>query len=140
VWDAVKRVPVGPPIEQRSNIEEAAFGPDPTIVATRSDDGAARLWDVAKQQVIGPTLHDRGIVAALAFSPDGATFAAASDKIVQLLKLPRPVEGEPGRVALWTQVVTGLEIDKDGAVGVLDAKTWHERSERLEKLGGEPLP
>jgi hypothetical protein len=34
---------------------------------------------------------------------------------------------------------TGLTLDEGSDVQVLDAKTWHERRERLEKLGGPPV-
>jgi hypothetical protein len=40
---------------------------------------------------------------------------------------------------LWTQVITGLEVDDLTAARVLDAATWRERRERLEKLGGPPV-
>jgi hypothetical protein len=36
-------------------------------------------------------------------------------------------------------VITGLEVDDLTAVRVLHAATWHERRERLEKLGGPPV-
>ena len=34
---------------------------------------------------------------------------------------------------------TGLTLDERGDIRELDAKTWHERRERLEKLGGPPV-
>lgn len=40
---------------------------------------------------------------------------------------------------LWTQVITGLEVDELTAVRVLGAADWHERRARLEKLGGPPV-
>ena len=39
---------------------------------------------------------------------------------------------------LWTQVITGLEVDELTAVRVLDAATWQQRRDRLQKLGGPP--
>ena len=41
---------------------------------------------------------------------------------------------------VWTQVITGLEVDEFAAVRVLDAATCQERRERLQKLGGPPAP
>jgi hypothetical protein len=35
-------------------------------------------------------------------------------------------------------VATGLRIGADGVVVPLDAETWWERRQRLEKLGGPP--
>jgi hypothetical protein len=41
---------------------------------------------------------------------------------------------------LWTQVITGLEVDELTAVRVLDAAAWQQRRDRLQKLGGPPAP
>jgi hypothetical protein len=50
------------------------------------------------------------------------------------------IQGDPERIMLWPQVITGLEVDDLTAVRVLDAKTWQERKDRLQKLGGPPVP
>ena len=39
---------------------------------------------------------------------------------------------------LWTQVITGLEVDELTAAHVLDAATWQQRRQRLQELGGPP--
>lgn len=39
---------------------------------------------------------------------------------------------------LWTQVITGFEVDELTAVRVLDAATWKQRRQRLQELGGPP--
>jgi len=39
----------------------------------------------------------------------------------------------PERILLWTQVITGFEVDELTAVHVLDAATWHERRARPGK-------
>jgi hypothetical protein len=33
-----------------------------------------------------------------------------------------------------------IEVDEHGNARVLTAAEWHERRERLEKLGGPPVP
>jgi hypothetical protein len=53
-------------------------------------------------------------------------------------KTRRIVQGTPEHILLWCDVRTGLTLDEYGDVRVLDAKTWRERRERLEKLGGAP--
>jgi hypothetical protein len=83
-------------------------------------------------------------VIAAAFSPDGKSVITASfDKMGRLWgrlwNAPRPVPGSPEHILLWCEVRTGLTLDERGDVRVLDAKTWHERRERLEKLGGPPV-
>jgi hypothetical protein len=40
---------------------------------------------------------------------------------------------------LWIQVITGLEVDEQAAVHVLDAATSQQRRQRLQELGGPPV-
>jgi hypothetical protein len=54
--------------------------------------------------------------------------------------VPQPICGDPERIMLWAQVITGLEVDELTAVRFLDAKTWQQRRDRLQKLGGRPVP
>jgi WD40 repeat protein len=75
----------------------------------------------------------------VALSADGKTALTGSDdKTARLWHVPQPMRGDPERIMLWTQVITGLEVDELGAVHVLDAATWQERHDRLQKLGGPP--
>jgi hypothetical protein len=48
------------------------------------------------------------------------------------------VEGDAGRIVLWAQVLTGMELDGGGVARVLDAAAWRQRRERLEAAGGPP--
>ena len=89
--------------------------------------------------LIGPPLQHQGPVVAVAFSPDGKTVLTGGDKTARLWPAPAPLPGEPERILLWAQVITGMEVDH-GAVRVLDASTWEERCRWLDKLGGPPVP
>ena len=57
----------------------------------------------------------------------------------RLWQIPSPVQGDPEQVLVWTQVITGLELDEYGFVRVLDAATWQQRRQRLLELGGPPV-
>jgi hypothetical protein len=48
------------------------------------------------------------------------------------------VEGRGERVALWAQVLTGMELDADGVARLLDPAAWQERRRRLAERGGPP--
>jgi hypothetical protein len=52
--------------------------------------------------------------------------------------IPKPA-GDPERTMLWTQVITGLEVDDLTAVHVRDAAIWQQRRQRLQELGGPPV-
>ena len=53
---------------------------------------------------------------------------------------PAPIKGDVRRIVLWTQVITGQELDEAGTVGFLDRDTWIKRRLELQALGGPPIP
>ena len=71
-------------------IQDIAFAPDSSLLASGSLDGSVRLWDAATGEPIGPPLRigleDPPTVDSVAISPDGSLLGAASDD---------------GRVRLW---------------------------------------
>ena len=81
-----------------------------------------------------------------AFSPDGKKLHLNySDLFGQrkqewLIDVPQPVRGTPEYLRLWIEVLTVSEQDSSGGVTELDYKTWQERFQRLQKLGGPPTP
>ena len=62
---------------------------------------------------------------------------AATRSLSQIWKFPQSRRGDPERIMLWPQVITGLEVDELTAVRVLDP-TWRQRRQRLQELGGPP--
>jgi hypothetical protein len=53
------------------------------------------------------------------------------------------VAGTVGQIVLWSQVVSGMELDRVGVARVLDTDAWHQRRQRLGDLGkssGSPTP
>jgi WD40 repeat protein len=116
-----------------------ALSPDGATLLTGAG-SAARLWDVRTGKALGPPVQCPGPVAALAFRPDSTAFLTGSlDGTVRLSRVPVPVEGDVDRVGLWVRVLTGLELDENGAVRVLDGPTWWRLRRRLQEQGG-PAP
>jgi WD40 repeat protein len=148
LWDVATGKPLGPPLHQgkggstpaRTSVLAVALSPDGKTALTRSSDGVVRFWEVATGKPIGPPLAHPGRVCAVAFSPDGKTARTGTEKEVRRWEVPAPVDGDVRRIVLWSQTVTGTELDPGGAVQVLDSPTWQERRRRLEELGGPPRP
>jgi Flp pilus assembly protein TadD len=118
-----------------------AFSPNGQAVLTGSLDGTARLWSAASGQALTPPLRHRGPVTAVAFSPDGKVLlTACRDKTVRLWPMPVALKEDPQRIKLWSQVLTGTEMDDRGELHVLDARTWQQRRQQFTQRGGSPLP
>ena len=45
---------------------------------------------------------------------------------------------EAERLHVWTELLTGLELDEQGGMRFLDADEWEQRRARLAELGGAP--
>jgi WD40 repeat protein len=145
LWDARTGKPIAPPLLHHRPVQFVTFSPDGRTVMTGGEDTAVRFWDTATGLPLGAPLRGRertGNFFAGAFAPDGKSVAASGAMGFGALIADRPGElsGDPERVTLWLQTLTGLALSADGVVGALDADQWQERRKRLEQLGGPPAP
>jgi WD40 repeat protein/serine/threonine protein kinase len=149
LWEAATGKPIGPPLLHQDPVYAVALSADGKTALTGSSDKTARLWETATGKLIGPPLLHQDPVHAVALSADGKTAVTTSrdeaptgsrDETARLWHVPQPMRGDPERIMLWTQVITGLEVDELTAVRFLDAATWQQRRQRLQELGGPPTP
>ena len=118
--------PLSPPLEHDRLVCAAAFSPDGKLCVT-----GKRL---------GPPLLHSGSVQQVAFWHDGKTvLTAGEDKIARFWQLPTPVDGDTEQIELWSQVLTGMELEADGGGRVLDVTTWQQRRAKLEDSGFHSL-
>jgi serine/threonine protein kinase/WD40 repeat protein len=112
------------------------LSPDGKLALTRVVAGL-QFWDVGTGRPVGKPL---GIDAdaQVNFSPDSRSLLYPGP--ARLLEITQPLEGDPARLRLWVEVITGRELDAGGEVAELDTKAWQERYDRLQKLGGPPTP
>jgi hypothetical protein len=72
----------------------------------------------------------------VAFWHDGKTvLTAGEDQLARFWQLATPVAGDAEQLELWSQVVTGTELEASGGVRVLDATTWQKRRVKLTDSG-----
>lgn len=147
-WDASNGRPLGPPLRLTGGVWRVVPSPDGASFAVLTSDGpqatAARLWDRATGKPLGPPLRHQSRVFICAFAPDGRTLLTGSvkDDPSRLWTIPDPVPSDVpvSRVALWVQVLTGMELTASDGVRILNAQEWRQRHDELNRLGGPPLP
>jgi len=139
LWDAATGKPLGAVLQHQYAVVSVAYSPDGKTVLTGSHDKTARLWDAANGKPLGKAFLHQGGVRAVAYSPDARTVITCSDdSTARLWKVPRALDGDSERVLLWSQIITGCEIDEHGNPRVLGADEWRQRRDHLDKLGGPP--
>jgi WD40 repeat protein len=75
---AMRNLPLSPPLQHQNRVMSVAFSPDGTRVVTASYDGTARVWDADTRKPRSPPLQHQGGVVSAAFSPDGTRVVTAS--------------------------------------------------------------
>jgi WD40 repeat protein/tRNA A-37 threonylcarbamoyl transferase component Bud32 len=141
LWDVATGKLRLPPIVHDRGVQSVAFSADDRLIATGCRDQAARIWDAATGKLVSTPRRLYTAVRQLVFSPDGKTLLSSGSgpaRCIRLWPVPSPLSGDAQRLVLWTQVLTGMELNSEGVVNALDAEQWQERRERLEKLGGPP--
>jgi WD40 repeat protein len=137
VWDAATAQPLTPPLRHLAPVRAVAFSSDGRLLLTASADKTVQMWDVITGKRVGPHLHHLKIPYDSVFGSDGQTVITVDDSwLIHWWKVPTHLDATPERLALWVQVLTGLELDQDGGVHVLSAAAWQQRRERLDVLGG----
>jgi hypothetical protein len=141
LWDASTGRQLGQPLTHEGAVSAVAYSPDGKTILTGCADRTARLWDVSMGRPIGPPLTHQGGVSAVAFSPDGKTVIIGSyDKTARFWDVATElVPADLERVANWVEVLTGLTLDENGSIQVLDNAAWLRGREKVKQQGGPPV-
>jgi WD40 repeat protein len=138
IWSVTTGKQEGLSLEHPGWVEDIEFSPDGSLLVTGCADGAARVWSVETHRLLFPAMRlKEGSVLSVAFSPDGKSIGMAGGSSVQLWDLPPPIEGDASRIRLWTEAVTGLELDADGTLRYIEPAARREREARLAAQGIE---
>jgi hypothetical protein len=98
------------------------------------------LWEAKTGKPLGsPMWQNEPNLRSLVFTPDHSTLMMSGQEM-WTWTLPQPLRGSPERILLWAQVNTGMEVDAFGSFRVLGLEEWKARRQRLQALGGPPLP
>ncbi len=139
LWNTHTGKATAPPLRHPAGVSAVTFSPDGKTILTGCEDMMARVWDTATGQPIGKPLEHSVMVFAVAFSPDGKTILTGSHAaLARLWEAPAPLPDGLPRLIAWVETLTGLELDEQGAIRVLDDAAWRQRRDRLSGLGGPP--
>ncbi len=138
IWDARTGRPLpGATLGQADAVTAMAFSPDGALLGVGCKDGSARLWDVDTAKPLGPPMVQRSAIVAVAFARDGsALLTTAADGTTRSWPVPSPMAGEPDRIALRLEILTGLRMEAGQDAERLSAEAWDERRRRLTSLEG----
>jgi WD40 repeat protein len=142
LWDVATRRRLLSLSGHHGCINDAAFSPDSQFVVTGSQDHTARLWDVASGKPIGPPLSHAGEVIRVVFGHNGQTILTTTeDQLARSWPVPAAMTGTADQIELWAQVATGMELEADGGVRILDAAEWQKkRHELVQVVEAKPNP
>jgi WD40 repeat protein/tetratricopeptide (TPR) repeat protein len=138
IWDAQTGQPlVGATLSQGSQVTALAFSPDGAVLGVGCRDGSARLWNVATARPLGPPMVQRSRIVAVTFTHDGSgLLTTTADGSTRSWPVPSPMGGDPDRIALRLQVLTGMRMAAGHDVEKLTAEAWDDRCHRLTSLEG----
>jgi WD40 repeat protein/tetratricopeptide (TPR) repeat protein len=142
LWSATSGQPQGSPMEQTGVVRAVAFSPGGKTAIALSP-GRAQLWDVRTALPIGPPLIDVQSEALQypmepKFSSDGRFLLYCYRGAARLVNVPTALPDDLPRLSAWIEASTGLALDAQGAIHVLDRTALEQRRQRLEELGGAP--
>jgi WD40 repeat protein/tRNA A-37 threonylcarbamoyl transferase component Bud32 len=138
-WEMATGLPLGAPLKHRGRVVAAEFADGGKTIVTGGWDHLARLWDFATRRSIAPPTEHEDSVLAIALDPKTSTYVTGSlDGTARVCRIPRELQGDPARLALWCEVITGMELDANDSPRVLNASTWYDRRRQLEAMGGPP--
>ncbi len=137
LWETTTAMPIGRPLSREADVRNVALSTDGKTALTGTCDRKVQLWETATGKPLGPTRIHKAAPEALALSGDGRWVLMGSEyNSVQLWKVPQPATGEPERLVLSAEVITGLKVHEHTGFRALTADEIVERRTRLERLGG----
>jgi WD40 repeat protein/serine/threonine protein kinase/tetratricopeptide (TPR) repeat protein len=140
LWDAHTFQAVGPPLLHNNPLRAAVFGPQEEIGVTGGEDRAAFLWHLPTGKLVGPPRKHPWIVTGVAFHSGDGGILTAGEGGVCAWEFPQPVEGDPDHVRLWAERLTGMRLEGNNTLTVLDAEALALHDRRLREATGFAIP
>ncbi len=134
LWDLPTLKPLGPPTPiGKLQSSCFTFSPDSRYVAAGHEDGTVQVWDVAASKPLGATLYQPVGVCGVRFTQDGRNLKTiAADGTIRSWPLPRPLEGDVGRLTRAVELATAMRYDEQAGVVRLTRDEFERRRARWQ--------
>ncbi len=134
VWQTETGLPEAPQFRHDGRLRALAISPNGKSVLTGSYDRTAQLWDKDTGMPVGPSFPHESQVWFVAFSPDGRTvLSGGQQQTAYLRKVPIFIEDPVETVERSIQIETGMELNDDGSLQILDLASWRSRFVQMIK-------
>ncbi|GAC1466207.1 MAG: hypothetical protein NVSMB9_06530 [Isosphaeraceae bacterium] len=135
LWDAASGKSIGESMLHREAVSVIAFSRDGKSLLAGSKDGRTSPWQPATGKPLGPPVRLDPSILALSFHPDGRSFQTSNGQVIGEGSIPNLMEGTAESIQHWCQVVSGIRLDEDGALLMLDTVDWKQTQKRLNAMG-----
>jgi WD40 repeat protein/tRNA A-37 threonylcarbamoyl transferase component Bud32 len=135
--------PLTGPLVHRQALMEMVFRPDGNFFLTVDYTGIVRVWEAGRNDPVcaSPPYEAPFVRPAIRFEGAGwSVVTTYAGKGRRTWHLPLPVEGSRERQRLWIESLTGVQLDEEGVLRVLDPAAQNQRRLQLAALLGPPLP
>ena len=99
LWELASGKPLSPPLRHKGTVRFLAFSPDGRLVVTAGDDQSLRFWDAGLGIAIGPPWTNQSPINGVTILRDPPSIIVGTVRGLYSMRVPSPVEGEPGRLA-----------------------------------------
>ncbi len=125
VWDVRTQRPIGRPFHHEARVRSVTFSPDGNYIATGCEDGTVRYWHIATgMPLVLPRRHTQ-TAYEIKWSPHGAIVTGSRDGTARLWPIPpKPIQGGIERIRLQVELATGLSLDSNSELVVLNKRRW----------------
>ncbi len=137
LWDAASgRMQLAPMRTSERSARLARWSADGRFVATRSDDGIARVWDAATAEPVTPLLRHAGDVRWVCITAEGRLITASDPNLLSAWDL-KPTTLPVDVIADYAKLLSGRRLSPSGAFLPLRAQELAELARSLRRKAPE---
>jgi WD40 repeat protein/tRNA A-37 threonylcarbamoyl transferase component Bud32 len=134
IWDR-ETMKIAASFQHHGPIRALACDADERTILIVLDPSTLRRQDLRTGKLLGPPFQHGGRINSMCLSADGRQVLTASgDKTAQLWNICPSSDLSVDQLRLKVEVDTGMELDHEDVVRLLDQRAWQQRRQALEEM------